>query len=165
MSCTALRLRADRRVCDQCVADSAGRRDARRRPVLPARPELRSAVRIRPRRHAEEVAQLTDPANWPTDLDAKFFTWIPEFDTGPRPIDGGSDWLPARDRDGSIRADLDRLGVLDNGWISNRTAALLFELRLNNAGFDVTLDEYPGRHTTAEKVLDLVGYMQSSVNQ
>ncbi len=40
-----------------------------------------------------EVAQMVDPTNWPTDLDAKFFMWMPENDTGPRPIEDGSDWL------------------------------------------------------------------------
>jgi dienelactone hydrolase len=111
----------------------------------------------------EEVALLTDPANWPTDLDAKFFLWIPEFDTAPRPIDDGSEWLPGRDRDGSIQADLDELGMLDDRWISNRDAARLFEKRLTDAGLEVTLEEFPGRHTLAEKALDLVGYMQSAV--
>ncbi len=29
-----------------------------------------------------EVAQMVDPANWSIDLDAKFFMWMPEIDTG-----------------------------------------------------------------------------------
>jgi hypothetical protein len=65
--------------------------------------------------------------------------------------------LSSRDPDGSIRADLDELGMLDDGIISNRDAARLLELRLTNAGLDVTLDEYPGDHTTWDKALELVG--------
>ncbi len=112
-----------------------------------------------------EVTALVDPANWPTDLDAKFFMWMPENDTGPRPIEDGSDWLSSRDADGSIRADLDELGMLDDGIISNRDAARLLELRLTDAGLDVTLDEYPGAHTTWDKALELVGYMQAALDQ
>jgi acetyl esterase/lipase len=112
-----------------------------------------------------EVTALVDPANWPTDLDAKFFMWMPENDTGPRPIEDGSDWLSSRDADGSIRADLDELGMLDDGIISNRDAARLLALRLTDAGLDVTLDEYPGAHTTWDKALELVGYMQAALDQ
>lgn len=55
--------------------------------------------------------------------------------------------------------------MLDDGFINNRDAAYLFELRLTNAGFDVTLDDYPGSRTTADKVSELVGYMHSALDR
>ena len=112
-----------------------------------------------------EVTALVDPASWPSDLDARFFMWMPENDTGPRPIEDGSDWLSLRDPDGSIRADLDELGMLDDGMISNRDASRLLEQRLTDAGLDVTLDEYPGAHTTHDKALEMVAYMQAALYQ
>jgi acetyl esterase/lipase len=113
----------------------------------------------------EEVAALVDPANGPGELAARFFMWIPENDTGQRPLEDGSDWLSMRDPDGSIRTDLDELGMLDDGTVSNRDAAHLFELRLSDAGFDVALDEYLGGHTTADKASELVDYMQRAVDR
>ena len=112
--------------------------------------------------HRRNVGRLA--LAWSIDLDAKFFMWMPEIDTGPRPIEDGSDWLSLRDPDGSIRADLDELGMLDDGVISNRDASRLLEKRLTDAGLDVTLDEYPGAHTTPDKALELVGYMQSALD-
>ena len=68
-------------------------------------------------------------------------------------------WLAQRDPDGSIRDDLDRLGQLDDGVISFIDEAQFMALRLEEAGIDVTLDNYPGGHTTADKVPELVGYL------
>jgi acetyl esterase/lipase len=109
-----------------------------------------------------EVAKLIDPTTWPSDVDAEFFLWIPESDTVPRVVDDA--WLDQRDPDGSIRADLDQLGQLDDSSISNRDNAFLLEFRLAAAGFTVTLDEYPGGHTTADKVPDLVGYLKTATS-
>lgn len=112
-----------------------------------------------------EVAALIDPSHWPEDLDAEFFLWIAGTGTNPRSIGDLSDesgWLAQRDPDGSIRADLDRLGQLEDGTITYIDAGQLLELRLSEAGFEVTLDEYPGGHTTHDKVPELVGYLKAA---
>lgn len=112
-----------------------------------------------------EVVALIDPSRWPEDLDAEFFLWIAGTGTNPRPIGDLSDesgWLAQRDPDGSIRADLDRLGQLEDGTITYIDAGQLLELRLSEAGFEVTLDEYPGGHTTHDKVPELVGYLKAA---
>ncbi len=115
-----------------------------------------------------EVAGLVDPTMWPTDLDAEFFLWIPTSETASRPVGDSSDesgWLVQRDPDGSIRADLGHLNQLDDGRISNSDAARLLELRLSTGGFEVTLDEYPGGHTTLDKVPELVGYLKEAASK
>jgi acetyl esterase/lipase len=112
-----------------------------------------------------ELASLTDPAQWPSDLHARFFLWVAAGGTNPRAIGDPSDesgWLADRDPDGSIRADLKRINQLEDGIMSFIDAGQLLQLRLAEAGLDATLDEYPGGHTTLNKVPELVGYLKGA---
>ncbi len=112
-----------------------------------------------------EVRVRTDPASWPTDLDTTFSIWAAEEGTGPRSIDDPWDesgWLAARDPDGSIRSDLERLGQLDDGIIDYVDSARLLALRLATAGIDVTLEEYPGGHDTIGKLPELVASLEAA---
>lgn len=114
-----------------------------------------------------EVARLTDETYWPPDLSTRFFLWVAAEGTSPRAIDDASDetgWLAQRDPDGSIRSDLVRLDQLDDGTISFIDAGELLELRLSEAGIDVTLDEYPGGHTTSNKVPELISYLKAAAS-
>jgi len=112
-----------------------------------------------------EVAGLMDATYWPPDLHARFFLWIAAEGTSPRTTGDPSDptgWLAERDPGGSLRADLDRLQQLEDRVITFVDAGQLLELRLTEAGVDVTLDEYPGGHTTGNKVPELVGYLKAA---
>lgn len=112
-----------------------------------------------------EVAALTNPSQWPSDLKARFVLWVAAEGTNPRTISDPSDasgWLAERDPDGSIRADLDRLNQLDDGVMSFIDAGQLLELRLAEAGIEVTLDQYSGGHTTFNKLAELVGYLKEA---
>lgn len=112
-----------------------------------------------------ELASLTDQARWPADLKARFFLWVAAGGTNPRTIGDPSDesgWLAERDPDGTIRADLKRLNQLEDGTMSFVDAGQLLELRLAEAGIDVALDEYPGGHTTLNKLPELVGYLKAA---
>lgn len=68
------------------------------------------------------------------------------------------------DPDGSIVADLQRLGELEDGAIGTVDSGRLLESRLASAGVEVSLDSYPGGHTTLDKVQDLIAYLQAAVN-
>ncbi|NNF09779.1 MAG: hypothetical protein HKN74_05800 [Acidimicrobiia bacterium] len=109
-----------------------------------------------------EVDALTNPSNWPDDLDTVFRLWVAEGGTNGRlfgdPADASS-WLALRDPTGSIRADLERIGELEDGEFSTVDAGKLLELRLSEAGFDVMLDVYPGGHTINNKVPELIAYV------
>ena len=108
------------------------------------------------------VATIVDPSLWPTDMETRFFLWFADYGTAPRYFDDPWDetgWLAQRDPDGSIRDDLDRLGQLDDGVISFIDEAQFMALRLEEAGIEVTLDNYPGGHSTLDKVPELVGYL------
>lgn len=123
------------------------------------------AFRADPEEMQAAVALWTDPDTWPDDLEADYHLWVAEDGTAPRSIDDpsdGSGWLAVRDPDGSIRTDLERLGLLDDGVIDNVDSGRILELRLARAGQAVTLDEYPGGHTTADKVDELVGYLAAA---
>jgi acetyl esterase/lipase len=112
-----------------------------------------------------ELAALTDPSNWAPDLKARFFLWVAAEGTNSRTISDPSDasgWLAQRDPDGSIRADLDRLNQLEDGVMSFIDAGQLLRLRLAEAGIEVTLDQYPGGHTTLNKLAELVGYLKAA---
>ncbi len=115
-----------------------------------------------------ELASLIDPRNWPADLDAEFFLWVAEDGTSPRTIDDPSDesgWFAQRDLDGSIERDLERLNQFDDGRVTYVDAGQLLELRLSEAGIEVTLDVYPGGHTPRDKVPELVGYLKAAAAQ
>ena len=108
------------------------------------------------------VATVVDPTFWPADMETRFFLWFADNGTAPRYLDDPWDetgWLAQRDPDGSIRDDLDRLGQLDDGRISFIDEAQFLALRLEEAGIEVTLDNYPGGHTPLNKVPELVGYL------
>ncbi len=112
------------------------------------------------------LSSLIDPTRW-SNPGARFFVWVADPGTSPRPVGDGSDetgWFAQRDGDGSIRADLEDLGELDDGIVSNIDAAALLEVRLSRAGFDVTLDKYPGGHTTLDKVPEIVGYLKTAAS-
>lgn len=114
-----------------------------------------------------QVAALTDATHWPTDLHARFFLWVAAEGTSPRTFDDASDpggWLAERDPDGSIRADLVRLNQLEDQVITFVDAGQLLELRLSEAGVDVTLDAYPGGHTTGNKVSEIIGYLKAAAS-
>jgi hypothetical protein len=67
-----------------------------------------------------------------------------------RAVDSGwGVFLAQRDPDVSIRTDLDQLGQL-------------LEFRLSEAEIEVTLDEYPGGHTTNDEVPELLGYLKAA---
>jgi acetyl esterase/lipase len=115
-----------------------------------------------------ELAALVDPTYWPADLDAEFFLWVADGGTGPRAIDDPSDpsgWFAHRDSDGSIQRDLERLNQFEDGVVTFVDAGQLLELRLSEAGIEVTLDRYPGGHTTRNKVPELVGYLKAAAAQ
>jgi acetyl esterase/lipase len=115
-----------------------------------------------------QAAAFVDPAVWPSDLEARFFLWTAGNGTNPRTLGDVTDetgWLAQRDPTGSIRADLERLGQLEDGVITFVDAGRLMADRLASAGLEVTLDEYPGSHTTLDKVPELIGYMQAAASE
>ena len=94
--------------------------------------------------------------------------WFAADRTAPRALPAGSeesDWLSVRDSDGSIRADLVAAGLLDDGIVDYGDQAELFALRLERAGADVSLVEYPGGHTTLDKVADLDGLLSATASE
>lgn len=108
------------------------------------------------------VATMVDPNLWPTDMKTQFFLWVADDGTAPRSLNDPRDetgWLAQRDPDGSIRDDLDRLDQLDDPVITFIEQGELMALRLEEAGIEVTLDHYPGGHTTDDKVPELVAYL------
>jgi len=112
-----------------------------------------------------QAATFVDPSVWPKDLDAEFFLWTAGDGSEPRTVGDVTDetgLLSQRDPTGSIRADLERLGQLEDGVITLVDAGRLMADRLAAAGLEVTLDEYPGGHTTLDKVPELIGYMQAA---
>jgi hypothetical protein len=110
----------------------------------------------------EFTAEIIDPARWPEDLSATFRIWYAESSRGARSFvdawapDG---WLAQRDPDGSIREDLDRLGLLDDGIISYLDEGELLAHRLRRAGLDAAAYMHPGGHTMLDKTDDLVAYL------
>jgi hypothetical protein len=73
---------------------------------------------------------------------------LPDSEGGPNPrsIDGPvgpSGWFAPRDPNGSIQSDLERLDQFEDGVVTYVDAGQLLELRLSEAGIDVTLDQYP----------------------
>lgn len=105
-----------------------------------------------------QVAGLVDPATWRDDLAARFELSVAERSVGERAFadPATSQFLGSRDPDGSIRADLERLGQLEDGTISYVDAGQLVDLRLSEAGFDSNLTIFPGGHVVADKVPELV---------
>ncbi len=115
-----------------------------------------------------EIAKLFDSTTWSNDMTTEFFVWSAVDGTGPRTIDDPADasgWLASRDGDGSIQADLERLGLLEDGEVTYSDTGQLLSLRLSEAGVAVTLDEYPGGHYTDDKLSDIVAYFATATGQ
>lgn len=116
----------------------------------------------------ERLAALIGPSSWEHGADARFFIWVADAGVPPRPIGDITDdtgWFSQRDPDGSIQADLESLGQLADGVVDTVDAGQLLNLRLSRAGIDATLDEYPGGHTTLDKVPEIIGYLQAAVSR
>jgi dienelactone hydrolase len=111
------------------------------------------------------VAEVVDPASWPTDLPTRFRLWAAAGGSFPRSFDDPWDehgWFAQRDPDGTIREDLDELGALDDGVIDYIDAGLLLATRLQQAGIDATFDVFPGGHDAPDKASELVAYLLDS---
>jgi dienelactone hydrolase len=111
---------------------------------------------------------LINPASWELNPGADFYLWVAAQGTNPRQIGDSSDdnwWFAERDPDGSIRADLEQLDQYTDGVVTYVDAGQLLAFRLSEAGFDVTLDEYPGGHTTQDKVTSIVGYLLAAAGR
>jgi len=108
------------------------------------------------------TADSIDPASWTADLSTRFRIWAASAGSFPRTFDDPWDedgWFALRDPDGTIRADLDELGELDDGIISYIDAGLLLATRLQQAGYDATFEIVPGDHMTALRVPEVVAYL------
>ncbi len=124
-------------------------------------PNFDEAFAIDSRALRRELAKMIDPRLWSPDLRADFHLWVAENSSSARSIgDPESGWFAQRDPEGSIRADLERLGQLEDGVVGYIDGGKLLEDRLTGAGVEATLDTYPGGHTTLDKVSELVGYLQ-----
>jgi predicted esterase len=73
------------------------------------------------------------------------------------------DWLTARDPDGSIRRDLQGLGLLDDGIVDYADSARLLERRLASAGIDVELESFEGGHTSVDKAPAIVDALAATL--
>ena len=107
----------------------------------------------------DRVAAWVDPDRWPADLDAEFYVWAAAEGTAPRAVDepgAGAGWLTLRDPGGSIRADLEQLGRLDDGVVDDADAAALLSQRLTAGGVDVELEFIAGGHRTEDKAAHIV---------
>ena len=114
------------------------------------------------------LAALIGPSTWTHGSGATFFVWVAENGTGPRTIGDPADeggWFAARDPDGSIQADLVRLGQFEDGVVTIVDAGELLDLRLREAGIDSTLEVHPGGHTTTDKVPAIVDYLQAAAGR
>ncbi len=110
----------------------------------------------------EFAAEIIDPASWPEDLSARFRIWYAESSMGIRSFEDAwaeDGWLAARDPDGSIREDLDDLGLLDDGIISYIDESELLAYRLRSIGLDATAHMHPGSHVMLDKTDELVAYL------
>ncbi len=114
------------------------------------------------------LASLIGPASWSANPGAEYFIWVAADGTSPRAVGDSADesgWFEARDPDGSIQADLESLDQFADGVVTAIDAGQLLEFRLAAAGLAVTLDEYPGGHTTRDKVSAIVGYLRAAADR
>lgn len=110
----------------------------------------------------QRVADFVDPATWPETLSAAFRVWSVEGATLARPIADSWDeesWLASRDPDGSIRTDLETVGLHDAQQISHIDEGALLTMRLTDHGLDATHDLFPGGHESFDKLDDMVTYI------
>lgn len=109
----------------------------------------------------DRVAAWVDPAHWPVDLQAEFYVWAAEEGTAPRSLaEPGPSWMPLRDPDGSISADLDRLGRLDDQVIDYVDTAALLSDRLAAADLEVEFEVFAGGHQIDDKADALVDQIE-----
>lgn len=111
----------------------------------------------------ERVADFVDPATWPETLSATFRVWSVEGATLARPIADLWDeqsWLAIRDPEGSIRTDLEAMGLHDAQQISHIDEGALIAMRLAAQGLDATHDLFPGIHESFDKLDDMVTYIE-----
>jgi acetyl esterase/lipase len=102
----------------------------------------------------DRVGAWIDHDRWPPDLGAEFYLWAAEEGTAPRLLDDtgdGAGWLALRDPDGTIRADLGRLGRVDDGIVDDADSAALLSDRLAAAGLGVEFETFAGGHRTDDK--------------
>jgi len=114
------------------------------------------------------VARFLGPASWEKSTESEYVVWTTQGEAQVRRLDeaaGDVDWLAARDRDGSIRSDLEILGQLDDGVVDYHDASVLLQHRLAEAGVASTLHMHPGEHTTLDKIPEIVGYLRSVVEE
>lgn len=99
------------------------------------------------------VAGFIDPTGWSTADEATFRLVAAEIQgMSVRAIGDPTDptsWLAQRDGDGSLTADLESLGALDDGQVDYIDEARLLQLRLERSGLDATFTTVPGDHTDA----------------
>jgi hypothetical protein len=110
----------------------------------------------------QRVVDFVDPATWPETLSAAFRVWSVEGATMARPIADPWDeesWLASRDPDGSIRTDLETLGLHDAQQISHIDEGALLTMRLTDHGLDTTHDLFPGGHESFDKLDEMVTYI------
>jgi acetyl esterase/lipase len=108
------------------------------------------------------VRDFVDSSTWPDDLSAVFRIWSAEDATLSREVVDAWDeagWMAQRDPDGTIRKDLEELGLLDDGEISHIDEATLLADRLQAAGLDATHDIFPGGHEIDDKYPEMIAYL------
>lgn len=116
----------------------------------------------------DRVAAWVDPDRWPAELVAEFYVWAAAEGTAPRAVDEpgpGAGWLVLRDPEGSIRADLEQLGRLDDGVVDYADAAALLAERLTAGGIDVEFDLIAGGHRTDDKAPDIVDEIERMLRE
>lgn len=114
----------------------------------------------------DRVGAWIDPDRWPVELQAEFYVWAAEEGTAPRLLDepgSATGWLAHRDPDGSIRADLERLGLIDDGTVDYADSAALLSDRLAVAGLEIEFETFPGGHRTDDKADVIVDEIERMV--
>ncbi len=110
-----------------------------------------------------ELAALLDPTRWPADLSERVFLWTATNGSPPpRTVESG--WMDLRDPDGTIRADLERLGLLNDCEVSTGDEGRLLAQRMREAGLEVTINEFPGGHVVLGKSEALVAYIEAALS-
>ncbi len=107
------------------------------------------------------VAGFVDPTTWSTADEATIRLIAAEVQgASVRSIADATDptsWLAQRDGDGSLTADLESLGALEDGQIDYIDEAELLQLRLEGAGIDATFTTASGDHS------DTVGAVNDAI--
>ena len=82
--------------------------------------------------------------------------------SGPTFVEPGDEesWLASRDPDGSIRTDLETVGLHDAQQISHIDEGALLTMRLTAHGLDATHDLFPGHHESFDKLDHMATYIR-----